>query len=46
MSRVIQRDKPGDKNKNGAAETTSAHPNQQEERFHNNGHLDYPCARS
>ena len=46
MNRVIQRDKPGDKNKNGAAGTTGAHPNQQQEHPYNSGHLDFPFACS
>jgi len=45
MSRVIQQDKPGDKNKSWATVTKTAHPILQQEHRHNSGHLDSPFAR-
>jgi hypothetical protein len=46
MSRVIQQDKPGDKNKSWATVTKAAHPILQQEHRHNSGHLDSPFACS
>jgi hypothetical protein len=46
MNRVIQQDKPGDKNKSWATVTKAAHPILQQEHRYNSGHLDSPFARS